>query len=40
MEEFSPASALTPEVITALVGLAVLSLIPVAYKKVKARRAS
>ncbi len=40
MEEFSPASALTPEVITALVGLAVLSLIPVAYKKIKARRAS
>ncbi len=39
MEEFSPASALTPEVITALVGLAVLSLIPVAYKKLKARRA-
>ena len=38
MEEFSPASALTPEVITALVGLAVLSLIPVAYKKLKARR--
>ena len=40
MEEFSPASALTPEVITALVGLAVLSLVPVAYKKIKARRAS
>ncbi len=39
MEAFSPASALTPEVITALVGLAVLSLIPVAYKKLKARRA-
>ena len=40
MEEFSPASALTPEVITALVGLAVLSLVPVAYKKIKARRTS
>ena len=40
MDTFSPASALTPEVITALVGLAVLSLIPVAYKKIKARRAS
>ncbi len=37
---FTPASALTPEVITALVGLSVLSLVPVIYKKVKARRAS
>jgi len=36
--DFSPASALTPEVITALVGLAVLALIPVAYEKIKARR--
>lgn len=35
METFSPAAALTPEVITALVGLSVLSLIPVAYKKLK-----
>ncbi len=40
MDAFAPASALTPEVITALVGLAVLSLIPVAYKKIKARRAT
>ncbi|MCG8561839.1 MAG: TVP38/TMEM64 family protein [Hyphomicrobiales bacterium] len=36
--DFSPASALTPEVITALIGLSVLSLIPVVYKKVKAAR--
>ncbi|MEQ9642412.1 MAG: TVP38/TMEM64 family protein [Alphaproteobacteria bacterium] len=35
MEEFSPAAALTPEVIVALVGLSALSLIPVAYKKLK-----
>ncbi len=37
-EGFSPAAVLTPEVIAALVGLALLSLAPVAYKKVKARR--
>ncbi len=37
-QAFTPASALTPEVITALVGLSVLSLVPVAYKKLKARR--
>ncbi len=36
---FSPASALTPEVITALVGLSVLSLVPAAYKKLKSRPA-
>jgi len=36
--EFDPASVLTPQVITALVGLAVLSLLPVAYKKFKARK--
>ena len=39
-QEFTPGAALTPEVITALVGLAVLSLLPVAYKKLKARRAA
>jgi len=39
MDDFSPAAALTPEVITALVGLSVLSLLPVAYKQVKKRRA-
>lgn len=39
MQEFSLKGALTPQVITALVGLAVLSLIPVAYKRIKARRA-
>ncbi len=38
-QAFTPASALTPEVITALVGLSVLSLVPVVYKKLKARRA-
>ncbi len=37
--EISLAGVLTPQVITALVGLAVLALIPVIYKRVKARRA-
>jgi uncharacterized membrane protein YdjX (TVP38/TMEM64 family) len=37
-QEFSLKGALTPQVITALVGLAVLSLIPVVYKRIKARR--
>jgi uncharacterized membrane protein YdjX (TVP38/TMEM64 family) len=36
--EPSLAGVLTPQVLTALVGLAVLSLIPVAYKKLKGRR--
>ncbi len=39
-QEFSPSAAVTPEVITALVGLAVLSLLPVIYKKIKARRSA
>ena len=39
MQEFSLMGALTPEVVTALVGLAVLSFIPVVYKRIKARRA-
>ncbi|MGI9452518.1 MAG: TVP38/TMEM64 family protein [Geminicoccaceae bacterium] len=38
-ETFSPAAALTPEVIIALVGLAILALVPVAYEKLKSRRA-
>ena len=38
-ETFSPSAALTPEVITALVGLAILALVPVGYEKLKARRA-
>ena len=37
-ESFSPAAVLTPEVIVALTGLALLSLLPVAYKKIKTRR--
>lgn len=37
-ETFSPAAALTPEVITALVGLAVLALVPVGYEKIRKRR--
>jgi uncharacterized membrane protein YdjX (TVP38/TMEM64 family) len=35
--EFSAAGILTPQIIIALVGLAVLALIPVVYKKIKAR---
>ena len=35
--EFSAAGILTPQILTALVGLAVLALIPVVYKKIKAR---
>jgi len=38
MSEFDPAAALTPEVITALVGLSLVSLLPLAYKKARARR--
>ncbi len=40
MQEFSLMGALTPQVITALAGLAVLSLIPVIYKRLKARRST
>jgi uncharacterized membrane protein YdjX (TVP38/TMEM64 family) len=39
-EDFSIAGILTPEMIGALVGLACLSLIPVAYKKMKSTGAS
>ena len=38
-KEFSPASVLTPQILIALIGLAVLALLPVVYKKLKARRA-
>ncbi len=37
-EEVSLTSVLTPELITALVGLALLSLAPVVYKKIKKRK--
>lgn len=37
-EEFTAAGILTPQVIAALVGLAVLAIIPVAYKKWQARK--
>ena len=36
--EFDLSSVLTPEVVAALVGLALLALIPVVYKKVQARK--
>src|SRR5262249_45185303 len=35
---FSVKGVLTPQIITALVGLAVLALVPVAYKQIMARR--
>ena len=38
-EAFTATGILTPEIVTALVGLSLLSLLPVAYKKIKARRA-
>ncbi len=37
-EEFSPASVATPEIIIALCGLAILSLVPVIYKRIQARK--
>ena len=37
-EAFTLARVLTPDVIVAMVGLAVLSLVPVIYKKFKARQ--
>jgi hypothetical protein len=38
-EAFSARGILTPQILTALMGLAVLALIPVVYKKIKARSA-
>lgn len=40
MQEFTLKGALTPQVLTALGGLAVLSLIPVAWKHVKSRKSN
>ncbi len=37
-EGFSVGAILTPQIIVALVGLAVLAILPVAYKKIKTRR--
>jgi uncharacterized membrane protein YdjX (TVP38/TMEM64 family) len=38
-QDFSPASVLTPQILIALIGLAVLALLPVAYRKFKSRPA-
>ncbi|MFQ5764207.1 MAG: TVP38/TMEM64 family protein [Rhodospirillales bacterium] len=38
-EAFTATGILTPEIVTALVALSLLSLLPIAYKKIKARRA-
>ena len=37
-KDFSPSNALTPDVILALVGLSILSLLPILYKKLKRSR--
>jgi len=37
-QAFSPASVLTPQIVIALLGLALLALLPVAYRKWKSRR--
>jgi uncharacterized membrane protein YdjX (TVP38/TMEM64 family) len=37
-ERFSPAGILTPEILIALIGLALLALLPVGYRKLRARR--
>jgi uncharacterized membrane protein YdjX (TVP38/TMEM64 family) len=37
-EQFDAATVLTPEVIAALVGLAVLAMLPVIYKKLRGRQ--
>jgi uncharacterized membrane protein YdjX (TVP38/TMEM64 family) len=37
-QEFSPSSVLTPQIVIALVGLALLALLPVAYRKWRGRR--
>jgi len=37
-ESFSVTGVLTPQIVTALVGLAVLALVPVVYKRIMARR--
>lgn len=36
-KQFTPGDVITPQVLAALIGLAVLALIPVIYKKIKAR---
>lgn len=38
-EEFSPMGVLTPEIVAGLIGLALLALIPVVYKKIRNRMA-
>ena len=37
--DLSLAGVLTPEIVAALIGLALLALVPVAYKKIKGRAA-
>ena len=39
-EKFTPAGILTPDIILALVGLAVLSMVPVLYKKIKGKQSA
>ncbi len=37
-EEFTASGILTPEILTALIGLAILAIVPIVYKRVKARK--
>ncbi len=37
-EEFTARGILTPEILTALIGLAILAILPIVYKRVKARK--
>jgi len=37
-EEFTASGILTPEILTALIGLAILAILPIVYKRVKARK--
>ena len=39
-EQFSPSNVLAPEIVAALIGLAVLALLPVVYRKLRGRRAA
>ena len=37
-EEFTASGILTPEILTALIGLAILAIVPIVYKRIKARK--
>ena len=39
-EEFTASGILTPEILAALIGLAILAIVPIVYKRVKARKSA